>query len=84
MKQDFISSSGKRAEPTGDKLVQAEQKEARSPRRTRVNEKPLWGLHVGQPDWPVPENRCADVGCRCQKESSLDPEDTKKRWVVMA
>lgn len=39
-----------------------------SPRRTRVTAKAIMGVTRGQPDWPVPENRCADVGRRCQKE----------------
>ena len=28
----------------------------------------LWALHVAQRDWSGAENRCADVGHRCQKE----------------
>lgn len=76
-----ISASGKRTEPTGDKLVQAEQNE---PSSYTCNRKSHYGRYTldnligpchrtGALTW--------DVAVR---KSSLDPEDTKKRWVVMA
>ena len=38
------------------------------PQMTRSKAKLLWALHVAQRNWSGAENRCADVGHRCQKE----------------